>query len=66
MAVLLGMAAFPLLRNRDDGRPGGCRNCLSGVSEDLHGSLSSSAFHQIKKTGVGDKIDVLLSYIAAF
>lgn len=51
--VLFGMAAFSLLRSRDDGRPGGCRSCLSGLPEDLHGSLSSSSFHQIEKTGVG-------------
>lgn len=38
----------------------------SGVPEDLHGPLSSLDFHEIETTGVGNKMDALLSYIAAF
>lgn len=44
------------------------RGDLSGVPEDLHGPLSSLDFHEIETetTGVGNKMDALLSYIAAF
>lgn len=37
----------------------------SSVLEDLHGSLSSSDFHKIVKTGARSKMDALRSYIAA-
>lgn len=43
------------------------RGDLSGVPEDLHAPpLSSLDFHEIETTGVGNKMDALLSYIAAF
>ncbi len=43
------------------------RGDLSGVPEDLHGPpLSSLDFHEIETTGVGNKMDALLSYIDAF
>ena len=41
------------------------RGGLTGVLEDLHGFLSSFDFHQMKKAGAMDKMDALLSYIAA-
>lgn len=37
----------------------------SSVLEDLHGSLSSSDFHKIVKTGARSKMDALRRYIAA-
>lgn len=54
------MVSFSLLRSRNDGGPRACRSGLSGVLEDLYGSLSTSDFYQIEKAGAGDKMDVLV------
>ena len=41
------------------------RGDLSGVPEDLHGPLSSLDLQALDTPGVGNKMEALLSYIAA-
>lgn len=68
LGALLDEEASELVVAERYGRTSGreaYRSGLTGVLEDLHGFLSSLDFHQMKKAGARDKMDALLSYIAA-